>query len=110
MLPHLKRRGGTYFVTFREAGTLPREVLLSFKRERQLIIDQAPAAKRPLTWLPRLTWIMFLKFLDDLELQREDGSKVEAAGTTAELDALLPSLLDKAFKGDSAYRCEPPPG
>src|SRR6267142_3872958 len=34
--------------------------------------------------LPLLTWIMFLKFLDDLELQREDeaklaGSKFKAA-------------------------------
>src|SRR5213595_3013218 len=26
--------------------------------------------------LPLLTWIMFLKFLDDLELQREDESKL----------------------------------
>ena len=26
--------------------------------------------------LPMLTWIMFLKFLDDLELQREDESKL----------------------------------
>src|ERR1041385_6658819 len=26
--------------------------------------------------LPMLTWIMFLKFLDDLELQREDEAKL----------------------------------
>src|SRR5437773_3832369 len=26
--------------------------------------------------LPLLTWIMFLKFLDDLEQQREDGAKL----------------------------------
>jgi putative transposase len=26
-LPHLKREGGTYFVTFRLADTLPKEVL-----------------------------------------------------------------------------------
>lgn len=24
--------------------------------------------------LPLLTWIMFLKFLDDLEIQRQDGT------------------------------------
>src|ERR1041385_5838825 len=49
-LPHLKREGGTYFVTFRQAGTLPRDVLLRFKQERDAILAQAEAAKRPLTW------------------------------------------------------------
>ena len=49
-LPHLKREGGTYFVTFRQAGTLPGEVLLKFKHERQSILNHALAAKRPLTW------------------------------------------------------------
>src|SRR5690349_6997866 len=47
-LPHLKREGASYFVTFRLAGTLPREVLLRFKLERELILAQAIAAKRPL--------------------------------------------------------------
>ena len=50
MLPHLKKEGGAYFVTFREAGTLPKEVLLRFKHEREAILQQALAAKRPLTW------------------------------------------------------------
>jgi REP element-mobilizing transposase RayT len=50
VLPHLKREGGTYFVTFRLAGTLPKEVLLQFKQEREAILQQAEAAKRPLTW------------------------------------------------------------
>jgi REP element-mobilizing transposase RayT len=50
VLPHLKREGGTYFVTFREAGTLPREVLVLLKQERELILKHALAAKRPLTW------------------------------------------------------------
>ena len=50
VLPHLKREGGTYFVTFRQAGTLPKEVLLRFKQERDAILQQALAAKRPLTW------------------------------------------------------------
>lgn len=44
VLPHMKREGGTYFVTFRQAGTLPREVLLRFKQEREVIIRQAEAA------------------------------------------------------------------
>ena len=49
VLPHLKREGGAYFVTFRQADTLPREVLLRFKQERDAILAQAEAATRPLT-------------------------------------------------------------
>jgi len=49
-LPHLKREGGSYFVTFRLTGTLPATVLEQLKREREIIIAQALAAKRPLTW------------------------------------------------------------
>jgi REP element-mobilizing transposase RayT len=33
-LPHVKREGASYFVTFRLADSLPREVLLGFERER----------------------------------------------------------------------------
>jgi REP element-mobilizing transposase RayT len=50
VLPHLKREGASYFVAFRLAGTLPREVLLQFKAERETILRQALSAKRPLTW------------------------------------------------------------
>lgn len=49
VLPHLKSEGGTYFVTFRQAGTLPRDVLLRFKAERESILYHALVAKRPLT-------------------------------------------------------------
>lgn len=49
-LPHLKRESGTYFVTFRLAGTLPAAVLMQLKAERENILQQALAAKRPLTW------------------------------------------------------------
>ena len=49
-LPHLKREGGSYFVTIRLAGTLPAEVLLKFKAEREAVLAQAEAAERPLTW------------------------------------------------------------
>ena len=50
VLPHLKHTGAAYFVTFRLAGTLPRDVLLQFKAEREAIIAQAQGTKRPLTW------------------------------------------------------------
>jgi REP element-mobilizing transposase RayT len=33
-LPHVKREGASYFVTFRLADSLPKEVLLSFEREK----------------------------------------------------------------------------
>ena len=36
-LPHLKKEGGSYFVTFRLAGTLPAEALLRLKQEREEI-------------------------------------------------------------------------
>jgi len=49
-LPHLKREGASYFVTFRLAGTLPKEVLLRLKRERESIVAEACAHHRPLTW------------------------------------------------------------
>ena len=50
VLPHLKKEGASYFVTFRLAGTLPKEVLVRFKAEREAIVAQAEAAQRPLTW------------------------------------------------------------
>ena len=49
-LPHIKREGASYFVTFRLVGTLPAEVLSQLKQERETIIAQAVAANRPLTW------------------------------------------------------------
>jgi putative transposase len=49
-LPHLKSDGGSYFVTFRLAGTLPAAVMAQLKAEREAILSQALAAKRPLTW------------------------------------------------------------
>jgi REP element-mobilizing transposase RayT len=49
-LPHLKREGAFYFVTFRLADSLPQEALKKLKHERETIIQQALAAKRPLTW------------------------------------------------------------
>ncbi len=50
VLPHLKREGASYFVTFRLAGTLPKQKFLELKLGRQKIIEQARACKRPLTW------------------------------------------------------------
>ena len=54
VLPHLKREGASYFVTFRLAGTLPSAVPVQLNRERELILQHALAAKRPLTWHEQL--------------------------------------------------------
>jgi len=34
-LPHVKREGASYFVTFRLADSLPKQVLIRFERERE---------------------------------------------------------------------------
>jgi type I restriction enzyme M protein len=37
--------------------------------------------------LPKLTWIMFLKFLDDLEIQRQGEAKLAAKKFKAAIEA-----------------------
>ena len=49
-LPHLKREGASYFVTFRLADSLPATEILGLKREREALLADALAHKRPLTW------------------------------------------------------------
>ncbi len=49
-LPHLKREGTVYFVTFRLADSLSAHEIARLKHERAVIIEQARAAKHPLTW------------------------------------------------------------
>src|SRR5262245_10444648 len=49
-LPHVKREGASYFVTFRLADSMPQEVLLEFKRRqaeslRALAADATPEAR-----------------------------------------------------------------
>ena len=49
-LPHLKKAGAIYFVTFRLADSLPAREVVRLKQERQVMLEQARAAKSPLTW------------------------------------------------------------
>lgn len=49
-LPHLKKEGAVYFVTFRLADSLPAHEIARLKHERHAILEQARAAKSPLTW------------------------------------------------------------
>jgi REP element-mobilizing transposase RayT len=55
----LKKEGTAYFVTFRLGDSLPAREVIRLKRERAAILEQAKAAKRPLTWHEEqelLTW------------------------------------------------------
>jgi REP element-mobilizing transposase RayT len=49
-LPHLKRQGAMYFVTMRLGDSLPSGEFARLKHERELLLAQARAARRPLTW------------------------------------------------------------
>src|SRR5947209_16684953 len=49
-LPHLKKEGAVYFVTGRLADSLPAVEIVRLKHERAAILEQARAAKSPLTW------------------------------------------------------------
>jgi REP element-mobilizing transposase RayT len=44
-LPHIKREGAIYFVTFRLADSLPKEALLRFEREKAARLERLYAAK-----------------------------------------------------------------
>jgi type I restriction enzyme M protein len=53
--------------------------------------------------LPMLTWIMFLKFLDDLEIQRDGEAKLAVEPSYRWRDWAAMSegmILDRAFKGE----------
>jgi REP element-mobilizing transposase RayT len=86
-LPHLKREGAVYFVTFRLADSLPAHEVARLKHERQVVLEQARAAKSPLTWHEEqqlLAW-----YCDKVEALLDAGrgacwlSKVEIAGLVA---------------------------
>jgi REP element-mobilizing transposase RayT len=46
-LPHVKREGVSYFVTFRLADSLPKQVLLRFQSEHAEALRRLPANARP---------------------------------------------------------------
>ena len=49
-LPHLNKEGAVYFITFRLNDSLPAQEITRLKHERKVILEQARAAKSPLTW------------------------------------------------------------
>ena len=86
-LPHLIKEGAVYFVTFRLADSLPAHEVARLKHERQVILEQARAAKSPLTWHEEeqlLSW-----YCDKVEALLDAGhgacwlSKLEIAGLVA---------------------------
>ncbi len=97
---------GKTATTAQSLGALPKPARDILRKDKGLNGD--------LDRLPMLTWVMFLKFPDDLEIQREDEAQLSGNAlhgevdalkrmqgeTAAELDALLPTILDRAFKGE----------
>ena len=68
--------------TKKEADKTPKttaQSLGSLLKSARDIMRKDKGLNGDLDRLPLLTWIMFLKFLDDLEIQREDEAKL--AGT-----------------------------
>ncbi len=49
-LPHLKREDSVYFVMFRLGDSLPAHEVARLKHERQAVLEQARAARSPLSW------------------------------------------------------------
>ncbi len=86
-LPHLKKEGAVYFVTFRLADSLPSHEVARLKHERKVILEQSRTAKSPLTWHEEqqlLAW-----YCDKVEALLDAGhgacwlSKPEVAGLIA---------------------------
>ncbi len=90
-LPHLKREGAAYFVSFRLAGTLPREVLLRFKQERDAILENAKAHRAPLTLTQQEQ--LFLWYCDKVDTYLDAGH-----GECFLLQPKLAELVAGAFK------------
>lgn len=87
-LPHLKREGAIYFVTFRLADSLPSSEVARLKHERAVILEQSRSRKAPLTWHEEqqlLAW-----YCDKVEALLDAGrgacwlSKSEVASLTAD--------------------------
>jgi putative transposase len=95
-LPHRKREGATYFVTFRLAGTLPSEVIAKLKAEREAILQKALFAKRPLNWREQEElFIWYSKRVDNYL----DSGKGECFLKLDEIADLVARAL-KYFAGD----------
>jgi REP element-mobilizing transposase RayT len=71
-LPHLKREGSSYFITFRLADSLPREAILRLKHEREALVQNARIGKRPLTW--REEQQLFVWYSDKVESLLDAGA------------------------------------
>jgi len=95
-LPHLKREGAVYFVSFRLADTLPRDVLLRFKQERDAILENAKAQRAPLTLTQQEQ--LFLWYCDKVDAYLDAGHG-ECFLRQPELAGLVAGAF-KFFDGD----------
>ena len=65
-LPHFELKESTYFVTFRLAGTLPKNVLEEFEHERRITLELASKQNRQLTDQEKAR----LKYLESTKIQQ----------------------------------------
>ena len=91
------KEGAVYFVTFRLADSLPAHEVARLKHERQVILEQARAAKSPLTWHEEeqlLSW-----YCDKVEALLDTGhgacwlSKPEIAGLCRRIETFQRAAL-----------------
>jgi REP element-mobilizing transposase RayT len=71
-LPHIKRAGATYFVTFRLGDSLPANEIARLKREREAIVEEALARRAPLTWHEEQG--LFAWYCDKVEALLDSGA------------------------------------
>ena len=71
-LPHWEREGGTYFVTFRLADSLPKSALDFFEQERESLVRRAKQQRRELT-VSEQTRLQEL-YSDRVETQLDSGA------------------------------------
>lgn len=89
-LPHWRVDGGTYAVTFRLADSLPQEVLVRWKLERNHIIARAEQMGRPLTEVE-------YKRLDVLHSERVETWLDQGHGSCALRDERIARLVRDAM-------------
>src|SRR5437762_3341072 len=89
-LPHLESPNSTYFVTFRLAGSIPKERIESWKFERSEIIQEAERQRRQLSKIEkeRLKYLFSSKIENYLDQLRGECTLKDPAVAYLVVEAL----------------------
>jgi Rad3-related DNA helicase/REP element-mobilizing transposase RayT len=98
-LPHWTRDGAVYAITFRLADSLPREVLDSWRTERDAIVVNGRQQDRPLTWKE-------IRRLDELHSEKVEKYLDAGMGECWLRQPSIAKLVEEALKhfDGSRYR------